>query len=121
MGTTGTIMGTSAYLKERNPDIQIIGVQPDGESRIPGIRKWPRAYLPRIFDPKRVDRILEVSQSEAVKTARELASKEGIFAGMSSGGAAAAALRLATGLDKGMVVSIVCDRGDRYLSSDLFA
>jgi cysteine synthase B len=121
MGTTGTIMGTSAYLKERNPDIQIIGVQPDGESRIPGIRKWPEAYLPRIFDPKRVDRILEVSESEAVKTARELASEEGIFAGMSSGGAAAAALRLAAGLDQGIVVSIVCDRGDRYLSSDLFA
>lgn len=121
MGTTGTIMGTSAYLKEQNPGIQIIGVQPDGDSRIPGIRKWPEAYLPRIFDPKRVDRILEVSEAEAVNTARELASKEGIFAGMSSGGAASAALRLASGLKRGVVVSIVCDRGDRYLSSDLFA
>ena len=121
MGTTGTIMGTSAYLKEQDPGIQIIGVQPDGDSSIPGIRKWPEAYLPRIFDPKRVDRILEVSQAEAVETARELASKEGIFAGMSSGGATAAALRLASDLDTGVVVSIVCDRGDRYLSSDLFA
>jgi len=121
MGTTGTIMGTSAYLKEKDPGIQIIGVQPDGDSSIPGIRKWPEAYLPRIFDPKRVDRILEVSQAEAVETARELASKEGIFAGMSSGGATAAALRLASDLDTGVVVSIVCDRGDRYLSSDLFA
>jgi cysteine synthase B len=120
MGTTGTIMGTSAYLKEKNPAIQIIGVQPDGDSRIPGIRKWPQAYLPKIFDPKRVDRILEVSQAEAVETARDLASKEGIFAGMSSGGATAAALRLASDLDHGVVVSIVCDRGDRYLSSDLF-
>jgi cysteine synthase B len=120
MGTTGTIMGTSAYLKEKDPGIQIIGVQPDGDSSIPGIRKWPEAYLPRIFDPKRVDRILEVSQAEAVETARELASKEGIFAGMSSGGATAAALRMASDLDTGVVVSIVCDRGDRYLSSDLF-
>ena len=121
MGTTGTIMGTSTYLKEQDPGIQIIGVQPDGDSSIPGIRKWPEAYLPRIFDPRRVDRILEVSQAEAVQTARELASKEGIFAGMSSGGATAAALRLASDLDEGVVVSIVCDRGDRYLSSDLFA
>lgn len=120
MGTTGTIMGTSAFLKEKNPGIQIIGVQPDGDSRIPGIRKWPKAYLPKIFDPKRVDHIFEVSQSEAVQTARALASREGIFAGMSSGGATAAALRLASKLDEGVVVSIVCDRGDRYLSSDLF-
>jgi cysteine synthase B len=120
MGTTGTIMGTSAYLKEQDPEIQIVGVQPDGDSRIPGIRKWPKAYLPRIFDPRRVDQILEVSQEEAVKTARELAFEEGIFAGMSSGGAASAALRLASTLEKGVVVSIVCDRGDRYLSSDLY-
>jgi cysteine synthase B len=120
MGTTGTIMGTSTYLKEQNPEIQIIGVQPDGESRIPGIRKWPKAYLPKIFDPDRVDRILEVSQTEARKTARELAGREGIFAGMSSGGATAAALRLAKELREGVIVSIVCDRGDRYLSSDLF-
>ncbi len=120
MGTTGTIMGTSTYLKEQNPEIQIIGVQPDGESRIPGIRKWPKAYLPKIFDPDRVDRILEVSETEARKTARELAGREGIFAGMSSGGATAAALRLAKELREGVIVSIVCDRGDRYLSSDLF-
>ncbi|MFZ9003680.1 MAG: cysteine synthase CysM [Robiginitalea sp.] len=121
MGTTGTIMGTSAYLKEQNPNIQIIGVQPDGDSRIPGIRKWPEAYLPRIFDPKRVDRILAVRESAAINMASELASREGIFAGMSSGGAAAAALRLASGLEEGFLVCIVCDRGDRYLSSDLFA
>jgi cysteine synthase B len=120
MGTTGTIMGTSAYLKEQNPGIQIIGVQPDGESRIPGIRKWPKAYLPKIFDPDRVDRILEVSETEARKSARDLAGREGIFAGMSSGGATAAALRLAESLREGVIVSIVCDRGDRYLSSDLF-
>ena len=120
MGTTGTIMGTSAYLKEQKPGIQIIGVQPDGESRIPGIRKWPKAYLPKIFDPDRVDRILEVSETEARKSARDLAGREGIFAGMSSGGATAAALRLAESLREGVIVSIVCDRGDRYLSSDLF-
>jgi len=120
MGTTGTIMGTSVYLKEQNPGIQIIGVQPDGESRIPGIRKWPKAYLPKIFDPDRVDRILEVSETEARKSARDLAGREGIFAGMSSGGATAAALRLAESLREGVIVSIVCDRGDRYLSSDLF-
>lgn len=121
MGTTGTIMGTSAFLKEQSPQVQIIGVQPDGESSIPGIRKWPKAYLPRIFDPSRVDRILEVNQEEAIQTARKLASLEGIFAGMSSGGATAAALRLASGLKEGVIVSIVCDRGDRYLSSELFA
>ncbi len=121
MGTTGTIMGTSAYLKEQNPEIQIVGVQPDKDSRIPGIRRWPEEYLPKIFDPRRVDRTIEVSQAQAVKTARELASQEGIFAGMSSGGAAAAALKLASELEEGVIVSIVCDRGDRYLSSDLFA
>ncbi len=120
MGTTGTIMGTSTYLKEQNPDVQIVGVQPDADSRIPGIRKWPEAYLPKIFDPGRVDRILEVSAAEATATARELAAREGIFGGMSSGGATAAALRLASELEEGVIVSIVCDRGDRYLSSDLF-
>jgi cysteine synthase B len=120
MGTTGTIMGTSAYLKEQKKDVQIVGVQPDGESSIPGIRKWPEAYLPAIFDPSRVDRILEVSEQEAIRTSRLLASEEGIFAGMSSGGATAAALRLAAELREGVIVSIVCDRGDRYLSSDLF-
>ena len=120
MGTTGTIMGTSAYLKEQSQEVHIVGVQPDGESSIPGIRKWPREYLPAIFDPSRVDRILEVSEEEARRTSRLLASEEGIFAGMSSGGAAAAALRLAAEIREGVIVTIVCDRGDRYLSSDLF-
>ena len=120
MGTTGTIMGTSTYLKEKNKDIQIIGVQPTDDSRIPGIRKWPEAYLPKIFNPKKVDRVLEVSEQEAVHMSRRLAEEEGIFAGMSSGGATAAALRLCDELESGLVVSIVCDRGDRYLSSDLF-
>ena len=120
MGTTGTIMGTSTYLKEKNKDIQIVGVQPTDDSRIPGIRKWPEAYLPKIFNPKKVDRVLEVSEKEAIAMSRRLAEEEGIFAGMSSGGAAAAALRLCDELESGLVVSIVCDRGDRYLSSDLF-
>ncbi|WP_029036862.1 cysteine synthase CysM [Salinimicrobium xinjiangense] len=121
MGTTGTIMGTSTFLKEQNKDIQIIGVQPGDDARIPGIRKWPKEYLPRIFDPAKVDRIIEVTESEArIMTAR-LAEEEGIFAGMSSGGATAAALRLCDELESGVVVSIVCDRGDRYLSSDLFS
>lgn len=120
MGTTGTIMGTSTFLKERNIDIQIVGVQPTDDSRIPGIRKWPEAYLPSIFDPKKVDRTLEVSEKEAILMSRRLAEEEGIFAGMSSGGAAAAAVRLCNELESGLVVSIVCDRGDRYLSSELF-
>jgi len=120
MGTTGTIMGTSMYLKEKNSSIQIIGCQPTEESSIPGIRRWPKEYLPKIFDPSRVDRIIDVSQEEAIITTRKLASEEGIFAGMSSGGAAAAAIRLASELDKGVIVFIVCDRGDRYLSSNLF-
>ena len=120
MDTTGTIMGCSAYFKQQNPAIQIVGLQPVEGSSIPGIRRWPEAYLPKIFDPNRVDQILEVSQAAAEETARELASKEGIFAGMSSGGAASAAIRLASGLEGGVVVSIVCDRGDRYLSSKLF-
>ncbi|MCL6273432.1 cysteine synthase CysM [Muricauda sp. 2012CJ35-5] len=120
MGTTGTIMGTSTFLKEQNPAIQIIGVQPTDNSRIPGIRKWPEAYLPKIFDRTKVDTIMEVSQDEAEKTARLLASEEGIFAGVSSGGATAVALRLANSLESGTIVSIVCDRGDRYLSSELF-
>lgn len=121
MGTTGTIMGSSMYLKEQNPDIQILGCQPTEESSIPGIRRWPAAYLPKIFDPQRVDRIMDISQQEATEMTRRLAREEGIFAGMSSGGAAAAALRLASELDAGLIVFIVCDRGDRYLSSDLFA
>lgn len=120
MGTTGTIMGCSRYLKEQNPAIQIIGCQPTEESSIPGIRRWPPAYLPKIFEPSRVDRIIDVSQAEATAMTRRLAREEGIFAGMSSGGAASAALRLAGELSSGVIVFIVCDRGDRYLSSDLF-
>lgn len=120
MGTTGTIMGTSTYLKENNKEVQIVGVQPTDNSRIPGIRKWPEAYLPKIFNPKKVDRILEVSEEEAKQMTRRLAKEEGLFAGMSSGGAAAAAVRLCEELEEGVVVSIICDRGDRYLSSDLF-
>ena len=120
MGTTGTIMGTSTFLKEQNPDIQIVGVQPTDESKIPGIRKWPQEYLPKIFDPRKVDTVMEVSELDATLMAKKLAKEEGIFAGMSSGGAATVAFRLAELLDNGTIVSIVCDRGDRYLSSDLF-
>jgi len=120
MGTTGTIMGTSTYLKEQDSGVQIVGVQPTDDSKIPGIRKWPEAYLPKIFDPQKVDTVLEVSEEEATEMAKRLAKEEGIFAGMSSGGAAAAAIRLAGTLKEGTIVSIVCDRGDRYLSSDLF-
>lgn len=120
MGTTGTIMGVSAFLKEQNPEIQIVGAQPTDDSRIPGIRKWPEEYLPTIFDPSRVDRVEEVSEVEARAMARRMAKEEGIFAGMSSGGCATVAMRIANELDKGVVVCIVCDRGDRYLSSDLF-
>lgn len=120
MGTTGTIMGTSTYLKEQNPQVQIVGVQPTDESKIPGIRKWPQEYLPKIFDPKKVDTIMEVSEQEAIAMTKRLAKEEGIFAGMSSGGAATVALRLAETLESGTIVSIVCDRGDRYLSSDMF-
>jgi cysteine synthase B len=121
MGTTGTIMGVSRYLKERDPKIQIIGCQPTEESSIPGIRRWAKEYLPKIFEPERVDRIMDVSQQEAVEFTRRLAREEGIFAGMSSGGGASAAIRLAQELDRGVIVFICCDRGDRYLSSDLFA
>lgn len=120
MGTTGTIMGTSTYLKEKNPAIKIVGVQPDEEASIPGIRKWSPEYLPKIFNPAKVDQLLEVSEEEARQMARRLAREEGIFSGMSSGGAAAAALRLIETLDSGVVVTIICDLGDRYLSSDLF-
>ena len=120
MGTTGTIMGTGRFLKEQNPDIQIVGVQPEDGARIPGIRRWPEAYLPAIYDPARVDRILDMSQAEAEETARILARKEGIFCGASAGGACAAACRLARELDSGVIVFVVCDRGDRYLSSPLF-
>ena len=120
MGTTGTIMGTSRFLKEKNKDIQLIGVHPAEGAKISGIRKWPDEYLPKIYDPNRVDHIYEVSEEEAKKMARYLAEKEGIFSGMSSGGATAAAVKLCESLDTGVVVSIICDRGDRYLSSDLF-
>jgi cysteine synthase B len=121
MGTTGTIMGCSRYFKEQNTSIQIVGCQPTEESSIPGIRRWSKEYLPKIFEPERVDRVMDISQAEAVSHARKLAKMEGIFAGMSSGGAASAAIRLAQELDKGVIVFICCDRGDRYLSSDLFA
>lgn len=120
MGTTGTIMGVSTYLKKQNPGIQIVGVQPTDDAKIPGIRKWPKEYLPKIFDPKKVDRVMEVSQEEATIMAQRLAKEEGIFAGMSSGGATAVALRLAASMERGTLVTIICDRGDRYLSSDLF-
>ncbi|HEV7332264.1 MAG TPA: cysteine synthase CysM [Flavisolibacter sp.] len=121
MGTTGTIMGTSMFLKEKNPHIQIVGCQPSEESSIPGIRRWAPEYLPKIFDASRVDRVMDISQTEATEMARLLAREEGIFAGMSSGGAASAAIRLSKELDSGTIVFIVCDRGDRYLSSDLFS
>jgi S-sulfo-L-cysteine synthase (O-acetyl-L-serine-dependent) len=120
MGTTGTIMGTSRFLKEQNPNVQIVGCQPSDGSSIPGIRKWPVEYLPKIFDPARVDRTIEVSAAAATDMARQLAKVEGIFGGMSSGGAAWSAIELAKELTEGVVVFIVCDRGDRYLSSDLF-
>lgn len=120
MGTTGTIMGVSRFLKEQDPDIQIVGIQPVEGSRIPGIRRWPEKYLPKIFDPSRVDSIIDVSESEAIQMARRLASEEAIFGGMSSGGAVAGALKLIEQIDSGYIVCIICDRGDRYLSSDLF-
>lgn len=120
MGTTGTIMGTSLYLKEQNPDIQIIGVQPRGDSKIPGIRRWPAEYLPKIYDASRVDRILEVDQPSAEDTTRALAAKEGIFSGISSGGAIFAALKLSKKVRNAVIVAIVCDRGDRYISTGVF-
>lgn len=120
MGTTGTIMGTSRYLKEQNPAIQIIGVQPEEGAQIPGIRKWPEEYLPSIYDGSRVDQLIYVSQKHAENTTRRLASEEGIFAGISSGGALYAALQLSKQLENAVIVSIVCDRGDRYLSTGVF-
>lgn len=120
MGTTGTIMGTSRFLKEQNPKVQIIGVQPDGESSIPGIRKWPEAYLPKIFDASRVDRIIEVSAANAEHTMREMARLEGLFCGPSSGGAMWSALQLCREVENAVIVSIVCDRGDRYISTGVF-
>jgi S-sulfo-L-cysteine synthase (O-acetyl-L-serine-dependent) len=120
MGTTGTIMGNSRYLKEKNPNIQIVGCQPVEGSSIPGIRRWPAAYLPKIFDASRVDRTIDISEVDAVEKTRLLAQKEGIFAGMSSGGAFSAALKVAQEIESGVIVFIACDRGDRYLSSNLF-
>ncbi len=120
MGTTGTIMGCSRYLKEKNPNIQIIGCHPTPGSQIPGIRKWPEEYLPRIFEAKRVDRVIEVSQIDAEQSMRQMATEEGIFAGVSSGGAMWAALKLNAELENAVIVTIVCDRGDRYLSTGVF-
>jgi cysteine synthase B len=120
MGTTGTIMGVSRFLKEKNTEVQIVGVQPVEGSHIPGIRRWPEAYLPKIFERERVDKIIDVSEQEAVAMTKRLAREEGVFAGMSSGGSVAASLKLINQLDSGVVVCIICDRGDRYLSSDLF-
>jgi len=121
MGTTGTIMGTSRYLKEKNKEIQIIGVQPQENSSIPGIRRWPVEYMPKIYDRARVDKIIDVDQKEAEDTMRQLAREEGIFAGVSSGGALAAALKLAKQLEDAIIVCIICDRGDRYLSTGVFS
>jgi cysteine synthase B len=121
MGTTGTIMGVSTYLKEQNKNITIVGVQPTDGSKIPGIRKWPEKYLPQIFDKSKVDQIIEVSEEEAKKMTQKLAKEEGVFAGMSSGGAVSSALKLASTLEDGIIVTVVCDRGDRYLSSTLFS
>jgi S-sulfo-L-cysteine synthase (O-acetyl-L-serine-dependent) len=120
MGTTGTIMGTSRFLKEKNPAIQIIGVHPKDGANVPGIRKWPEEYLPKIFDRSRVDRVIEVSQPEAEDMARRLAREEGIFAGISSGGGLAAALRISSEVRDAVIVHVVCDRGDRYLSTGVF-
>ena len=120
MGTTGTIMGCSRFLKEKNPKVQIVGCQPEEGSQIPGIRKWPEAYLPRIFDRTRVDRVENVSQADAEEMARRLAREEGIFAGISSGGAVSVALRLSKELENAVIVTIICDRGDRYLSTGVF-
>ena len=120
MGTTGTIMGVSRYLKEKNPDVQIVGVQPEGDENIPGIRRWPPEYLPKIFDRKEVDRIIDITPGEAEDMTRRLAAEEGIFAGVSSGGAISAALRLSSEIENAVIVTIICDRGDRYLSTNVF-
>jgi len=120
MGTTGTIMGASRYFKEQNPEIQIVGVQPIEGAKIPGIRRWPKEYLPKIYDETRVDKIIDVGQKEAEETTIALGREEGIFAGVSSGGAIAAALRLSEEVENALIVTIICDRGDRYLSTDVF-
>ncbi len=121
MGTTGTIMGCSAFLKQQNPDITIVGLQPEDGSSIPGIRRWPEAYLPAIYDAARVDRVLDISQRESEVTMRRLAAEEGIFCGVSSGGAVAGALRISAEVENAVIVAIICDRGDRYLSTGVFA
>jgi cysteine synthase B len=121
MGTTGTIMGVSCYLKEQNAAVEIVGLQPEDGSAIPGIRRWPQAYLPKIFEAERVDRIIDISQQESEQTMRELAAREGIFCGVSSGGAVAGALRLAREVSKAVIVVVICDRGDRYLSTGVFS
>jgi len=121
MGTTGTIMGVSRYLKEQNPDVRIIGLQPGEGASIPGIRRWPEAYLPGIFDDSRVDEVLDIGQQEAEDTMRALAAREGIFCGVSSGGAIAGALRLSAQVENAVIVAIICDRGDRYLSTGVFS
>ena len=120
MGTTGTIMGTARFLKEKNPDIQIIGVQPEDGSKIPGIRRWPEEYLPKIYHPDEIDTLMDVNQEDAENTVRQLAAQEGIFAGVSSGGAVAAALKLSETVENATIVAIICDRGDRYLSTGVF-
>jgi cysteine synthase B len=120
MGTTGTIMGVSRFLKQKNPAIQVIGVQPAEGAKIPGIRRWPPEYLPKIYDPAWVDRQMDVTQEEAEETTRRLAAQEGIFCGISSGGAVAAALRLSQEVEHAVIVTIICDRGDRYLSTGVF-
>ena len=120
MGTTGTIMGVSAYLKQQNPDIQIVGLQPEDGASIPGIRRWPKAYMPGIFDDAKVDQIMDISQSEAEHTMRRLAEEEGIFCGVSSGGSVSAALKISQQVENAVIVAIICDRGDRYLSSGIY-
>jgi len=120
MGTTGTIMGVSKFLKEKNPKIQIVGIQPDGDSHIPGIRRWPEGYLPSIFEDFRVDTIMDVSQKNSEQTTRDLATQEGIFAGISSGGAVACAITLSKKINNAVIVTVICDRGDRYLSTGIF-
>jgi len=120
MGTTGTIMGVSRYLKEKNPAIQIVGIQPDDDSHIPGIRRWPKEYLPSIFDSTRVDKIMDISQSSAEQATRDLATREGIFCGVSAGGAVASAIELSKQVNDAVIVTIICDRGDRYLSTGIF-
>jgi len=121
MGTTGTIMGVSRYLKEQNPDIRIVGLQPEDGSKIPGIRRWPQEYLPRIFEPARVDQIIDIDQKDAERTMRSLAKKEGIFCGVSSGGSVYGALQVSERVNNAVIVAIICDRGDRYLSTGVFS